>query len=250
MVPRPQTTSIYFNVMRQILTLFLILVGINAQAETTTRVVTGLEMQEAIIDRLSTAGEVAAPNVLPEKQFYACDAPLEVEPAFGGWRSVIVRCPSPVEWEVTVRAQVKGAVALLPEKSQSYATQAIFLRRPLRSGARIQADDVETRPIDPLVANNIYTEPADVIGRVLSQSMTTRVPVMPRHLEREWAINADDTVSIQIVRGGIEIESSGIALEAGQIGDTIRILNVSSGSELIGRIVQEKKVEIISKALQ
>jgi flagella basal body P-ring formation protein FlgA len=69
-------------------------------------------------------------------------------------------------------------------------------------------------------------------------------------LEREWAVNADDTVSIQIVRGGIEIESSGIALEAGQIGDTIRILNVSSGSELIGRIVQEKKVEIISKALQ
>lgn len=236
--------------MRQILTLFLIFVGINAQAETTTRVVTGLEMQEAIIDRLSKAGEVAAPNVLPQKQFYACDAPLEVEPAFGGWRSVTVRCPSPVEWEITIRAQVQGAVALLPETSQSYATQAIFLRRPLRSGARIQADDIETRPIDPLVANSIYTDPIDVINHVLSQSMTTKIPLMPRHLEQKWAINADDTVSIQIVRGGIEIESSGIALEAGQIGDTIRILNVSSGSRLIGRIVQEKKVEIISKALR
>jgi flagella basal body P-ring formation protein FlgA len=236
--------------MRQLLTLFLFLVGINAQAETTTRVVTGLEMQEAIIDRLSTAGEVAAPNVLPEKQFYACDAPLEVEPAFGGWRSVIVRCPSPVQWEVTVRAQVKGAVALLPETSHSYATQAVFLRRPLRIGARIQADDVEIRPIDPLVANSIYTEPGDVIGRVLSQSMTTRVPVMPRHLEREWAINADDTVSIQIVRGGIEIESSGIALEAGQIGDIIKILILSSGTKLVGRIVQDKKVEIFSKVLR
>jgi flagella basal body P-ring formation protein FlgA len=236
--------------MRQILTVFLIFVGINAQAETTTRVVTGLEMQEAIIDRLSKAGEVAAPNVLPQKQFYACNAPLEVEPAFGGWRSVTVRCPSPVEWEITVRAQVKGAVALLPETSQAYATQAIFLRRPLRSGARIQAGDIETRPIDPLVANSIYTDPMDVINHVLSQSMTTKVPLMPRHLERKWAINADDTVSIQIVRGGIEIESSGIALEAGQIGDTILILNVSSGSKLIGRIVQEKKVEIISKALR
>jgi flagella basal body P-ring formation protein FlgA len=236
--------------MRQLLTLFLFLVGINAQAETTTRVVTGLEIQEAIIDRLSTAGEVAAPNVLPEKQFYACDAPLEVEPAFGGWRSVIVRCPSPVQWEVTVRAQVKGAVALLPETSHSYATQAVFLRRPLRIGARIQADDVEIRPIDPLVANSIYTEPGDVIGRVLSQSMTTRVPVMPRHLEREWAINADDTVSIQIVRGGIEIESSGIALEAGQIGDIIKILILSSGTKLVGRIVQDKKVEIFSKVLR
>jgi flagella basal body P-ring formation protein FlgA len=236
--------------MRQILALFLILVGINVQAETTTRVVTGLEMQGAIIDRLSKAGEVAAPNVLPEKQFYACDAPLEVEPAFGGWRSVTVRCPSPVEWEIAVRAQVKGAVALLPETSQSYATQAIFLRRPLRSGARIQADDIETRPIDPLVADSIYTEPSDVIGRVLSQSLTTRLPVMPRHLEREWAVNTNDTVTIQIVRGGIEIESSGIALEEGQIGDTILVLNVSSGSELVGRIVQEKKVEIISKALR
>jgi flagella basal body P-ring formation protein FlgA len=69
-------------------------------------------------------------------------------------------------------------------------------------------------------------------------------------LEREWAVNANDTVTIQIVRGGIEIESSGIALEEGQIGDTILVLNVSSGSELVGRIVQEKKVEIISKALR
>jgi len=236
--------------MQQILTLFLILVGINAQAEATTRLVTGLEVQEVIIHRLSEASEVAAPKILPQKQFYICDAPLEVDPAFGGWRSVTVRCPSPVEWEITVRAQVQSAVALLPETSQSYATQAIFLRRPLRSGARIQADDIETRPIDPLVANSIYTEPTDVIGRVLSQSMTTRVPVMPRHLEREWAVNADDTVSIQIVRGGIEIESSGIALETGQIGDTIKILIISSGSKLIGQIVQEKKVKIISKALR
>jgi len=233
--------------MRQILTLFLILVGINAQAETTTRLVTGLEVQEVIINRLSEASEVAAPKILPQKQFYICDAPLEVEPAFGGWRSVTVRCPSPVEWEITVRAQVQSAVALLPETSQAYTTQAIFLRRPLRSGARIQADDIEIRPIDPLVASSIYTDPKDVVNHVLSQSMTTRVPLMPRHLERKWAINADDIVSIRIVQGGIEIEASGIALEAGQVGDTVRILNVSSGSELIGRVVQEKIIEIISK---
>jgi flagella basal body P-ring formation protein FlgA len=236
--------------MRQILTLFLIFVGINAQAETTTRLVTGLEVQEVIIDRLSEASEVAAPKILPQKQFYICDAPLEVEPAFGGWRSVTVRCPSPVEWEITVRAQVQSAVALLPETLQSYTTQAIFLRRPLRSGSRIQADDIEMRPIDPLVASSIYTDPKDVVNHVLSQSMTTRVPLMPRHLERKWAINADDIVSIRVVQGGIEIEASGIALEAGQVGDTIRILNVSSGSELIGRVVQEKIIEIISKALR
>ena len=52
-----------------------------AQDLAVTRIVTGQEVQQAIIERLARAGEVAAPNVMTEKLFYACDAPLEVEKA-------------------------------------------------------------------------------------------------------------------------------------------------------------------------
>ena len=222
-------------------------VALWAQDQPVTRIVSGQEVQQAIIARLASAGEVAAPNVMAEKQFYACDAPLEVEQAFGGWRSVTVRCPSPVEWSIALRAQVQGAAPHVPEARESYVTQAVFLRRPLRSGDRIQPDDLELRPIDPLSVSSVYIAIEDVAGRVLSQSLTPRVPVSPRHLQRDWAINADDIVTLQIVNGGIEIESPGIALEPGQIGDNIRLRNLSSGSEVTGRISAERKVHVISK---
>ena len=235
------------DMVRWVFFLLILPVALLAQDRAVTRIVTGQEVQEAIIERLARAGEVAAPNVMTEKQFYACDAPLEVEQAFGGWRSVTVRCPSPVEWSIALRAQVQGAAPHVPQATEGYVTQAVFLRRPLRSGDRIQPDDLELRPIDPLSASSVYVAIEDVAGRVLSQSLTPRVPVSPRHLERDWAIVTDDIVTLQIVNGGIEIESSGIALEPGQIGDNIRLRNLSSGSEVTGRISQERKVQIIAK---
>jgi len=98
-----------------------------------------------------------------------------------------------------------------------------------------------------LSASNVYIAIEDIAGRVLSQSLTPRVPVSPRHLQRDWALNTDDIVTLQIVNGGIEIESPGIALEPGQIGDNIRLRNLSSGSEVTGRISQGRKVQVTSK---
>lgn len=228
-----------------LLILIIIPFALIAQEQTAVRVVSGQEVQDAIIERLANVGEVSAPNVLPEKQFYACDAPLVIEPAFGSWRSVKVRCPSPVTWSILVRAQVQGAIARMPEATQGYANQAVFLRRPLRGGDRIQVDDLELRPIAPLSSNSVYDALEDVVGRVLKQSLSPRVPIMPRHLERDWAVNLGDVVSLRVVRGGTEIETFGIALESGQIGDNIKIENRSSGRELIGYIGPEGIVQIL-----
>jgi flagella basal body P-ring formation protein FlgA len=230
--------------MKWLLVLILVPFGLIAQEQTAVRVVSGQEIQNAIIERLAAEGEISAPNVLPEKQFYACDAPLVVEPAFGGWRSVKVRCPSPVTWSILVRAQVQGAIARMPDETQGFANHAVFLRRPLFGGDRIQLDDLELRPIAPLSSSSVYNALEDVVGRVLKQSLSPRVPIMPRHLERDWAINLGDVVSIRVVRGGTEIETFGIALESGQIGDNIRIENSSSGRELIGYIDLEGIIQI------
>jgi len=229
-------TFISSDMIQLLLILIMVPFALIAQEQAAARVVTGQEVQDVVIERLANAGEVSAPNVMPEKKFYSCDAPLEVEPAFGGWRSVTVRCPSPVTWSILVRAQVQGAIALIPEASQGYTTQAVFLRRPLRGGDRIQVEDLELRPIAPLNSSSVYNALEDVVGRVLVQSLSPRVPVMPRHLERDWAVDLGDVVSLRVVRGGTEIETFGVALESGQIGDKIRIENRSSGRELIGHI--------------
>lgn len=236
--------------MRHQLAIIFWLVVLPLMAASEPRVVSGEDVRLAIIERLSQAGEHAAPNVLPEKQFYICDQPLEVHPAFGGWRSVSVLCPSPVEWKILVRAQVKGAGLPEAQATDAAIAQAVFLNRPLRRGDRIQSGDVELRPIDPLSSGSIFADLDDVIGRVLAQSMTTRMPLMPRHLVREWAVEAEDALSLVVLRGGIQVVSTGVALEAGQFGDTIRVSNVASGVELLGKVVGDKKVEIVAKTLR
>lgn len=236
--------------MRHQLAITFWLVVLPLMAASEPRVISGEDVRLAIIERLSQAGEHAAPNVLPEKQFYICDQPLEVHPAFGGWRSVSVQCPSPVEWKILVRAQVKGAGLSEAQASDAAIAQAVFLNRPLRRGDRIQSGDVELRPIDPLSSGSIFADLDDVIGRVLAQSITTRMPLMPRHLVREWAVEAEDALSLVVLRGGIQVVSTGVALEAGQFGDTIRVSNVASGVELLGKVVGDKKVEIIAKTLR
>lgn len=247
---RPSLTTSISSKMHHLWTIIFGLVVFPLMAASEPRVVNGEDVRQAIVERLTEAGEHAAPNVLAEKQFYICDQPLEVQPAFGGWRSVSVQCPSPVAWEILVRAQVKNAGRPDAPSGGVVTARAVFLNRPLRRGDRIQSGDVELRPIDPLSSGSIFADPENVIGRVLAQSITTRVPLMPRHLQREWAVEAEDALSLVILRGGIQVVSAGVALEAGQFGDTIRVSNATSGMELMGKVVGDKKVEIVSKSLR
>jgi flagella basal body P-ring formation protein FlgA len=239
-----------FSKLIRVLSLCAVALAGSAPAFSLTemRMVDGHEIREAITERLAAAGEHAAPNVLAEKKFYVCDQPLRVEPAFDSWLSVDVVCPSPAEWKITVRAQVKGQTPPDLPNTAGTVTEAVFLTRPLRRGDRILSDDVELRAIDPLSSASVYSDPGMVIGRLLSQSLTTRSPLMPRHLQREWTVNENDRLSLHIVRGGIEILATGVALEKGQLGDTIRARNPRSGKVLEGRIIGERKIEIISKS--
>jgi flagella basal body P-ring formation protein FlgA len=211
------------------------------------RIVDGVEVRAAIVARLAAAGEQAAPNLLPEKQFYPCDKPLEIRPSFGSWRSVDVICLSPAKWKISVRAQVKGHEVQTQIQVSVPQREAVYLTRPMRRGDRLQASDVELRPVETLSSDSVYGNLDQVVGRVLSQSLTPSMAVMPRHLAKEWNVQEEDMLALRIVRGGIEILSTGIALEMGQMGDTIRVQSGQNGKILIGRIIDEKKVEIIAK---
>jgi flagella basal body P-ring formation protein FlgA len=211
------------------------------------RIVDGTEVRAAIVARLAAAGERAAPNLLPQKLFSPCDQPLQIEPSFGSWRSVDVICPSPAKWKISVRAQVKGHEVQLPAQATLPNREAVYLTRPMRKGDRLQQSDVEMRPIEALSSDGVYVSLDQVLGRMLSQSLTPSMAIMPRHLAREWSVNEDDILGLRINRGGIEILSTGVALDTGQFGDTIRVENARSGTILIGRIIGEKKVEIIAK---
>ena len=69
------------------------------------RAVTGADIADAIVQTLELEGEEAGPKILATKKYFPCDAPLEILPMFGSWKTVRVNCASPIPWKLIVRAQ-------------------------------------------------------------------------------------------------------------------------------------------------
>ena len=77
--------------------------------------------------------------------------------------------------------------------------------------------------------------------------MSLGFPIRSRHLHLEWVINKGDKIDIIQSTGGIIISASGVALENGQKGEKIKVMNLSSEKNLVAWVINEKKVSIQAK---
>lgn len=63
----------------------------------------------------------------------------------------------------------------------------------------------------------------------------------------DWMIQKDQTVTIETQIGAVTVAGIGVALDNGQMGDLLKVLNQSSNVVIEGRVVSEKKIKIITK---
>ena len=63
----------------------------------------------------------------------------------------------------------------------------------------------------------------------------------------DWLIQKDQTVTIETQIGTVTVAGIGVALDNGQMGDLLKVLNQSSNVVIEGRVVSEKKIKIITK---
>ena len=63
----------------------------------------------------------------------------------------------------------------------------------------------------------------------------------------DWLIQKDQTVTIETQIGAVTVAGIGVALDNGQMGDLLKVLNQSSNVVIEGRVVSEKKIKIITK---
>ena len=117
----------------------------------------------------------------------------------------------------------------------------------MRRGEVITHDDLVlvSRPDHRLVG--YFEKLDDVIGRKTNRPLSVNQAVRNRHLEMDWAVEKDQTVTIETRIGGVTVASSGLALDNAQMGDLLKVLNQSSKVMVEGRVVSEKKVKIITK---
>ena len=87
------------------------------------------------------------------------------------------------------------------------------------------------------------------MGRKLKQNISLGFPIRSRHLHLDWVINKGDKIDIVQSEGSVSISASGVALENGQKGEKIRVMNLSSEKNLVAWVLNERKVSIQTKII-
>ena len=253
--------------------MFTALVAGAAGASTTE--LDGSDISRLIVDKLASQGLNAAPSIKPDRLFPPCDSKPEIEPMFGGWTTVAVRCATGSGWRFMIRTNLTSRPALVPIRDfkpglgvngpsngqaielavarSEMATavvdeiEVVALARSVSRNDMIAADDLLMVAISERNALGAFFDPADVIGRRVKIGVGVNQPLMARHLHPDYLVEEGNEVLISSYAGGISVDMVGYALENGQFGEWIGVENASSGKMVHAKITGEKKVTVITK---
>ncbi len=219
--------------------------------------ISGAVLQEKVVAYLATQNINAKPKIAADRQFIKCKSELLITPLFGSFRTVEVRCPDAGGWKIAVRTNADRKIISQKQNTPSVSRQktgttdtaevAVTMRRSVKRGAIISADDVQLEKVEGFLPRDIFTQLDDVIGRIATQKLDIGKPVRARQLEHNWMVRKDQPVELTTKIGGVQVSSQGIALEDAQWGQLARFLNVGSQREVFGRVASEKKIIIGAK---
>ncbi len=253
--------------------MFTALVAGAAGASTTE--LDGADISNLIVHKLASQGFNAVPSIKPDRLFPPCDSKPEIEPMFGGWTTVAVRCATGSGWRFMIRTNLTSRPALVPirdfkpglgvngpAKGQAIELavarsemvkavvdeiEVVALARSVSRNDMIAADDLLMVAISERNALGAFFDPADVIGRRVKIGVGVNQPLMARHLHPDYLVEEGNEVLISSYAGGISVDMVGYALDNGQFGEWIGVENASSGKRVHAKITGEKKVTVITK---
>ena len=231
----------------------------------------GADISRLIVDKMASQGLNAVPSIKPDRLFPPCDSKPEIEPMFGGWTTVAVRCATGSGWRFMIRTNLTSRPALVPIRDfkpgsgvngqdielavarSEMATsvvdeiEVVALARSVSRNEMIAADDLSMVAISERNALGAFFNPTDVIGRRVKIGVGVNQPLMARHLHPNYLVEEGSEVLISSYSGGISVDMVGYSLENGQFGEWIGVENVNSGKTVRARITGEKKVTVITK---
>lgn len=124
------------------------------------------------------------------------------------------------------------------EEKISVTTRAIPRATPL------QYADFKEEWVDSSSISDRPLTAAQLIGKSLKAPARLGTPVYSTQLEKSNLIQIGDRVRIIVNSNGLAVTGLGIAKEAGQRGQTIRVVNPESKKEIYGVITDDKQIEV------
>ncbi|OPY73287.1 MAG: flagellar basal body P-ring biosynthesis protein FlgA [Syntrophorhabdus sp. PtaU1.Bin058] len=127
-----------------------------------------------------------------------------------------------------------------------FTKRKIFvMRNPGSRGDVIGNTDITVKEIYLSGRKNEYPATIeDVVGRVLKRDIAANTVVTKQVLEEQIALQRGNQVNIVAETKRLLVRTKGKAIDKGRIGDTIRVRNVASGKELMGRVTSSDTVVV------
>jgi flagella basal body P-ring formation protein FlgA len=157
----------------------------------------------------------------PRLRLARCASALQTEWANGSARvgqvTVEVRCTDERPWRLYVPTRV------------SLMRQVVVASRPLARGQRLSGADLAlgTRDLGRLGGDPVR-DPTRVTGYVLTRPLPSGAVLEARLLEAPRLVERGQRVRLVVEAAGIHISMTGQAVEAGALGETIRVRNPAS----------------------
>ena len=197
---------------------------------------------------LINKGIESHPSINKNKKFKNCGEPLKFFPVFQSWNTVEVVCNGPKNnWSLLIRTRANSYLQGHSNKEIQKNNMIIVSKKSLKKGQIIEKNDLILKNVKKNVGFDIFNNIEDVVGRKLKQNISLGFPIRSRHLQLDWVINKGDKIDIIQSIGTVFISASGVALENGQKGEKIRVMNLSSEKNLVAWVLNEKKVTIQTK---
>ena len=180
--------------------------------------------------------------VSDSRRFYNCNNELDFKPRVkNDWTSVIIACGEN-GWQKIFRAHVSVAPSISNGSSIQKTEASIVAKENIIAGQVILKDQLKISYEAGTAVNGAYSDIFDVIGRKAKVNLSRGTILKARHLEIVYAVDQDDVVLVSNDSQDFQIMTKARALEPGQIGDQIKVMNLNSGKIIYGLVEQEKKV--------
>ncbi|AMV33859.1 flagellar basal body P-ring biosynthesis protein FlgA [Pirellula sp. SH-Sr6A] len=160
------------------------------------------------------------------------------QPPYEGLQSFefLVRSPTGQE-KITVHAEIK-----LPEL-------ILVCTKALPKGHWIRAEDLTYQTLprgwkDGI--QNCYTDQDELIGKELKRGVSANQVLKRGDAGAPTLVESGDAVKIELVLGGVVIETNGRAVESGGQDDLIQVETAEHKKRLLARVRSERVVEVYS----
>ncbi len=164
--------------------------------------------------------------------------------------SVFVSLPADARAGVPLRVHLKvmrpdGRAARFGEAQcvLDLRLRGVRTRRAIGRGEAIAAADVESLDVDA-AGWGLRPLPTEVAGARAVTDLPAGQVVQRQMVVPAPLVRSGEAVTITVRAGGLQVQTRGVAAQAGRLGDVIRVVNADSGRRVSARVVGPAAVEV------